>query len=49
MGRVIKHWNGMPREVMKSPSLEVFKEWVDRTRRRVVECWDSVGQADVWV
>jgi len=35
-GRVIKHWSRLPREVVGSPSLEVFRRFVDVAIRDMV-------------
>ncbi|KFR00756.1 hypothetical protein N306_00332, partial [Opisthocomus hoazin] len=34
--RVVKHWNGLPREAEKSPSLETFKARLDEALSNLV-------------
>lgn len=46
--RMVKHWNGLPREVMESASLEGLKQCVDMSVKDMDKLWDLVGQFGGW-
>ena len=35
--RVVRHWSGLPREAVESPSLETFKTQVDVTMSNLLQ------------
>jgi len=34
--RIVKHWNGLPREVVEAPSLETFQTILDRVLSNLI-------------
>jgi len=46
--RVVKHWNGFPREVVEAPSLETLKARLDRALSSLVQWKMFLLTAGFW-
>lgn len=39
--RVVQYWKGLPREVVQSPSLDVFTTWLDKVTADLLSAGNS--------
>lgn len=46
--KVVRHWRRLSREVVKSPSLEVFKKHLDLALSDVVEWFRGYSGSAAW-
>jgi len=46
--RVVKHWNGLPREVVEAPSLGTFQDRLDGTLSNLILLKMSLLTAGGW-
>jgi len=44
--RVVKHWNGLPREAVEAPSLETFKARLDGALSNLIQLKMSLLTAE---
>jgi len=33
---MVKHWNMLPKDAVKSPSLQIFKSWIDKALSNLI-------------